>query len=241
MSAFDALTKIKQAVEHPKTDHQLPKSRLLAFKAIISKTALQGTKGDHVEVVHGDHSRRVLGDFIENVSGNHSATIKKDQTIRIEGDHRETLVGQCYQNIIGPHMVTNMDVRNETRLDTYTKVYGEFEVLEDDNGKFHRLARTYTAVAEFDFEYYTAKLEIDAVLAQLYVIGALTLGTTQATISVFQNSWDGVHLSQRFLLQEIKNIASDIAAWASHAGLGEGDFRCIMNACPDIGTGTPFR
>jgi len=126
MSAFDALTKIKQAVTHPKTDHLLPKSRSLAFKTITDKAALQGTKGQHCELTHGDHWKELKGNEVSNV--------RLDQKITIKGNHKETLVGRCYQNIIGPHIVQNNNVRNETRLGKYTEIYGCNEEQKDQDG-----------------------------------------------------------------------------------------------------------
>src|SRR5690349_2982706 len=107
MSAFDALTKIKQAVTHPKTDHLLPKSRSLAFKAITDKAALKGTKGDHCELVHGDHWKELKGNEVSNVKLDQKLTVSRHQTIKVVGNHKETLVGKVYQNVIGPHIVQN--------------------------------------------------------------------------------------------------------------------------------------
>jgi hypothetical protein len=143
MSAFDALTKIKQAVTHPKTDYTLPKSRSLAFKAITDKAALQGTKGQHCTLVHGDHWEEVAGAVTDNIQKdravmirkNHSFNVRGNQTVMIEGDHRETFAGPCLQSILGSHRVFNANVRNETRLGSYTEVYGKQEIHDDNNGK----------------------------------------------------------------------------------------------------------
>ncbi len=135
-------------------------------------------------------------------------------------------MGNVYQNIIGPHIVQNNAVRNETRLGAYSKTHGSFDVMDDHDKHFVYSAILMERCYVFDFEYYTSKIEIDLLLAQAMVM-ALTFGVTQATVGVFMNSWDGVHLSTKFMLQELKNAYSDVAAWASHVGLGEGDFRCI--------------
>ncbi len=240
MGVFDAKTKIKLAVPDPITDHTLPNSKSLSFTAITQPTALDGTKGQRCSLDHGDHWHEVRGTETHNVIVDQKSTISRHQTILVKGNHKETLVGKVYQNIIGPHIVQNNTVRNETRLGTYVKTHGNFEVQDDHDGHFVYSSILMERCYVFDFEYYTSKVEIDLLLAQAMFM-ALTFGVTQATISVFQNSLDSVHLSTKFMLQEIKNMGSDIAAWASHVGLGQGDFRCILNGCPDIGTGTPFR
>jgi hypothetical protein len=240
MGVFAGDTKVSRAVADPATDHKLPDSKSLSFRAITRDTALSGTKGQHCNLTHGDEWDELKGTRTENVAVDHKQTVKGDQTIRIWKDHQETIVGNCYQNIIGPHIVQNNNVKNETALGAYTKTFGSFDVQDDHDGHFVYAAVLMSRVYLFDFEFYGSKVEIDLLLMQA-MVAALTFGVTQATVSVYQNSLDGVHLTQKFMLQEIKNVASDIAAWASHIGLGEGDMRCIMNACPDIGSGTPFR
>jgi len=159
MSAFDALTKIKQAVEHPKTDHQLPKSRSLAFKAIAGKAALQGTKGQHCTLVHGDHWNEVKGNEVSNVKLDQKLTVSRHQTIKVVGNHKETIVGKVYQNIIGPHIVQNNAVRNETRLAKFTLVYGDNEQQSDKIANYSAVPFSFSAISVFDLEYVTAKVE----------------------------------------------------------------------------------
>lgn len=54
MGVFDAKTKTKLAVPDPITDHTLPNSKSLSFKAITQPAALAGTKGQQCNLVHGD-------------------------------------------------------------------------------------------------------------------------------------------------------------------------------------------
>lgn len=160
MSAFDALTKIKQAVEHPKTDHLLPKSRSLAFKAITGKAALKGTKGDHCELVHGDHWKELKGNETMNVKLDQKLTVKQHQTIKVVGNHKETLVGKVYQNVIGPHIVQNNAVRNETRLSRYTLVYGQNELASAKIGDAQVTGFSASACLVIDMEYASVKWEV---------------------------------------------------------------------------------
>jgi len=169
MSAFDALTKIKQAVTHPKTDHQLPKSRSLAFKAITDKAALQGTKGQHCTLVHGDHWNEVKGNEVSNVKLDQKLTVSRHQTIKVVGNHKETLVGKVYQNVIGPHIVQNNAVRNETRLSSFNLVYGDFEQHDDADGHLQQADVLMECTWYFNGEYTESKLEITPVHLELKV------------------------------------------------------------------------
>jgi hypothetical protein len=127
MSAFDGEIKIARAVSDPQTDHTLPSSKSLSWKAITTPAALAGTTGAFCELVHGDKWNEI--------KGNHTENIAQNQTLKVVGKHKETLVESCYQNIIGPHIVQNNDVRNETRLNAYTKTYGDntqYQNIADD-------------------------------------------------------------------------------------------------------------
>jgi len=68
------------------------------------------------------------------VKGNETKNVHLDQKITVKGNHKETLVGRTYQNIIGPHIVQNNNVRNETRLAKYTEIYGDNEHAADASG-----------------------------------------------------------------------------------------------------------
>src|SRR5580704_5982935 len=106
MSVFDGKIKTKSRTPYPHTDHKLIPSGFLSYTAINEEHALRGTKGKHCDLVHGDHWNEIEGCHNENIG--------QDQTIKVVGKHKETLVESCYQNIIGPQIVLNNNVRNET-------------------------------------------------------------------------------------------------------------------------------
>lgn len=126
MSCFDGKAKTLRAEGEPGTDQILPASRSLLWARIASRTALPGTDGEHAELVHGD--------FGERVSRNQNRHVLRDQVIKIDGKQNETFSEDCCQNFIGPQMVTNHTVRNETALARYTKVWGLATCEEDHSG-----------------------------------------------------------------------------------------------------------
>jgi hypothetical protein len=133
MSAFDALTKIKQAVTHPKTDHTLPKSRSLAFKAITEKAALQGTKGQHCTLVHGDHWNEVKGNQRENIKKNHHQTVNGNSNISIDGTHEKKIMKGYNRNVIGPELTVNIAPKVSTFVEPFTELHSSPHTENSDD------------------------------------------------------------------------------------------------------------
>jgi hypothetical protein len=200
MSAFDSATKIGRAVGDPLTDGKLPHPKSLSWAAITTSTAVIGTNGTHCELVHGDRWHEIRGNHNENIAAN--------QTIKVVGKHKETIVESCYQNTIGPHIVMNCNVRNETRLGTYTEVYGDQEIQKSGEDGWDKKKRKYERYT-FHHELNGEHVEIAGFLGTV-IAANLQLGITQATVSVFKNALDGFKFANAFLLQEIFNLASDI-------------------------------
>jgi hypothetical protein len=159
MSAFNASTKIKRAVSDPLSDHKLPHPKSLSWGAIHTSTAVSGTKGEHCDLVHGDQWNEV--------KGNHNENILQNQTIKVVGKHKETLVESCYQNIIGPHIVQNNSVRNETRLDKFSLVYGDNTITQDSSGDQNVKPFDYSCTWVLSFEADTSKLETVGIHGEL--------------------------------------------------------------------------
>src|SRR5947209_1994057 len=195
MSIFDGLTKTKLAVPNPLTDHTLPDSKSLSFKAITGRTALNGTQGQHCNLVHGDHWHEVRGTEINNVIVDQKSTISRHQSIVVKGDHKETLVGKCYQNIIGPHVVLNNTVRNETRLGTFTKVYGENWTHEHSWGNVSQMDENYQNIWVLNMANTTMNIEsqgihLEGVLVHGELVGVHAEATAlhaEITLVHFQN------------------------------------------------------
>src|SRR5215472_14467182 len=144
MRVFDATTKVKTAVSDPLTDHKLLHPKSLSWGAITSPSAVAGTNGAHCDLVHGDQWHEI--------KGNHKQNIQQNQTIKVVGKHKETLVDSCYQNIIGPHIVLNNDVRNETRLGVFTKTSGFYWHTEPGYGEVSQMDMNFSNIIGFQAE-----------------------------------------------------------------------------------------
>ena len=84
-SVFDAANKIPRRVKDPITDDTLPSPGSLNWKQIASATALSGTTGVDVMLVHGDRWQELKGSLTENYT--------VDKKITVKGKHTETITG----------------------------------------------------------------------------------------------------------------------------------------------------
>jgi hypothetical protein len=95
----------------------------------------------------------------------------------VTGKHKETLVESCYQNIIGPHIVLNNNVRNETRLGVFTKTYGENWIQQHSWGNVSQMDQNYLNIVQIqcantstDFESFGVQIEGCGVHGELIAV-----------------------------------------------------------------------
>jgi hypothetical protein len=161
VSVFNSTTKVFRTLGSSVTDNRLPGSASLSWRAISTTRALGSQSGTECELLHGDHSRHITGNRTENIVSNSKHAVDGDQTIQVNGKHKETIVLDCYQNIIGPHVVLNQTVRNETHLGTRTLVYGAFLNKDDASGDLQYAASLFEHTNVLNFEWSTNKLEVE--------------------------------------------------------------------------------
>src|SRR5262249_18613080 len=146
------------------------------------------------------------------------STISRHQTIVVKGNHKETFVGRCYQNIIGPHIVQNNTVRNETRLGTFTKVYGENWTHEHSWGNVSQMGQNYQNITVLQMANTTTNIESTGThIEGVGVHGELCLVHGEAkllhgeiTVIHFQN--DIINQSDKEMENRLKAIESSINA-----------------------------
>ncbi|HEV7676381.1 MAG TPA: hypothetical protein VGQ12_17755 [Candidatus Angelobacter sp.] len=166
MAVFDGKSKTTRAVSDTGDDKKLPAAGSLSWSSIKTSSALSGTTGASCELVSGDRWHQTTGKHFDQITDSHKHLVGGDQTVTVTGDHKEVICGTCSQNIIGPHLVTNMNARNETRLGAMTRVHGELELVDDEDGKVHFGTRQYTLygmtheVEGFHFEFAPEHCEI---------------------------------------------------------------------------------
>jgi hypothetical protein len=224
MGVFDSLTQCKRAVADPVTDHKLPHPKSLSWAGITTPTAVLGTTGAHCDLLHGDQWTEIKGDHKMNIAAN--------QTIKVVGKHKETIVESCYQNMIGPHIVTNCNARNETRLGTYTEVYGDQEIQRGGEDEWEKKWHKYE-VEGFHFEAKAIHVESTAALLTVAVAN-VTMAAINATMTILKDESEQLHLSHWTFSDVSEFLGNRIAAAIVDMGAGEMDYRCIMNACPEI-------
>jgi len=68
---------------------------------------------------------------------NRKESVGVNQTIMIGGDQKETICGTANETIIGPHIITNMNVYNETRLLPHIQTHGDNDWYNNAVNYFH--------------------------------------------------------------------------------------------------------
>jgi uncharacterized protein YcfJ len=161
-AVFDGKTKVGRAVADPGTDDTLPVPGSLTLAAITTPAALSGTVGAECKLVNGDRWQQISGNQTEFVSGNLMTTISGNQThttsgnqtVTVSGNHSETIIGNTLQTMIGAQIVSNMDVRNETRAVTHLHTHGDSFFQYTPNAQFqvHDLDMQATLMFMFEAE-----------------------------------------------------------------------------------------
>lgn len=170
MSAFSGITKVSRKVSDPGTDRELPEPAGLSWTRITDQTALADTKGVHCELIHGNSWEQTNGRKSSHITADQQFTVSGDQTIVIKGNHRETIVQDCYQNIIGPHVVTNHTVRNETRMGSSTTTYGVLTRQDSHDGKMYYADSLYELALDWNFEISVSKLTVQVLHTEVKAI-----------------------------------------------------------------------
>jgi hypothetical protein len=232
MGVFDAKSKTKREVSDPGNDKKLPTSGALSWGSIKTPGALSGTTGASCELVSGDRWHQTTGKHFEQTAESHKHIVGGDQTVTIAGDHKQVICGTCSQNMIGPHLVTNMNARNETRLGAVTRVHGELELVDDEDGKIHYGLRQYTLyemtheVEGIHFEFAAEHLEIKA--NHFYASGL----DASAVLTQFQTR--ALNAEVDTTEADIKGLKGDIKALQTKLGAMEAKATaCVATAGVD--------
>lgn len=238
MSVFDGAVKTGRKVKDPGTDRNLPSPGALSYKSIKSVTALAGCTGNDAHIVRGDRWMESLGKHTEHVTGVTKINVDSDQTIKIGGDQKETICGISNETVIGPHLITNMNIFNETRLGAHTQVHGELEWHHDEDGEIHFGLRQYTIYAmtheieSVHFEFAPFHFEIKG--NHNYASGI------DANASAFVYQAKAINAEVDVTQADIKGLQGDIQALQGRLGALEGNAHgCVATAGPDPNI-TPF-
>jgi hypothetical protein len=233
MSVFDSVVRVQTPSENTANDSRLPHPSSLFWADIAGPAALAGTAGADCELVHGDRFQQTNGHHVEEITGGQKHTVAGDQTLVIGGKQKETITGYCYQNIIGPQLVTNHSVRNETRMARATLVYGDFFV--DDNpppegagggGRWYYADYFLTNTVILNHEIDTTKVDLHTAHVEAAVLlhaeakavhtefGFVNFQTAanKEDIAATKDEVDGLNSAVSAMNTEVKAINTDLAA-----------------------------
>lgn len=101
----------------------------LSVGAMLSATALAGTTGTDVELIHGQQWQERTGDRITNLHGSLTGHIFKNETWTIDGDLTFTVHGKTVDNRIGVHHQTNTNPRFDHFIHTRTETHDQPQVI----------------------------------------------------------------------------------------------------------------
>ncbi len=232
MGVFDGAVKVARKVKDPATDKQLPSPGALSYGGIKSPIGLAGCNGADAQIVHGDRWLESLGKHTEHVLGEAKINSDSNQTIMVAGDQTETICGTANETIIGPHLIANMNVFNETRLGAHTQVHGELEMLNDEDGKIHYGVRQYTLYGiTFEFEAF----HFECGLNHVEIKGNHPYASfLDANATLFKFETNALNAEEDVSKNDIDALKSDIQALQGRLGALEGNAHgCIASAGPD--------
>jgi hypothetical protein len=216
MSVFDGKPKVERKVKDPGTDPSLPLGGALSYDAVKSSTGLAGCDGADAQLIHGDRWSEILGKNTQHIANDSKITMDANHSIQVGEHQKETICGTSTETIIGPHIITNMNVYNETRLGAHTQVHGELELFDDEDGRIHYGIRQYT-LYDFTFEVEAVHTEyadfhLEAKGTHAYASGI------EAQATLFQFETKPLNVEEGVTQANIKALKGDIAGLQGKLG-----------------------
>jgi hypothetical protein len=225
MPVFDAATQVGRFVSDPGTDKRLPPGGSLSYGSITSPSALAGTLGIDVALVHGDQWDQVEGNRTCNILMNHICTVFQDEVYKVLIDRRTTIAGNYYktvignynQTIIGIHNVTNISNRNNTYVSPKIEVHtapkqsqeptGWWQYIKE-NTKIYYYQTNIVLGAAFNFSVF----EVNIALIRLGAFGF------DGTATGFQMEFICFRIDVKLSDNRITAMALKVSALNGHLG-----------------------
>lgn len=246
MAVFGGSTKISRAVADPGTDKTLPSSGSLSWGGITGASGVAGTTGVDCKLVSGDRWQQISGTHTENigtnlkttVTGDQTHTIQGNQTIEIGGKKELTVAQQCLETMVGPHMITNMDVFNETRLSVQMKVHGD---LEWQRTQDWQVQYGTTNLSHYSLLIEVEEFHVEAALNHYEAKGVHTyasVGDGNAVLTKFETA--PINASAKLTDNKINTLALWIKILNTEVGAMDTKVGMRLNALPTFSTSSPF-
>lgn len=112
---------------NPSSDHKTPNLGSLNLSAMTSPTALAGTNGVCVSLVHGDVWNQMEGNQTENILKNRTTIVNFDEKCAVNQNMNYYVAGKTNDTRIGVHNQTNMSPRNDIFMHTRSEIHHEKE------------------------------------------------------------------------------------------------------------------
>ena len=183
MGVFDGKPRVQRQVKDPGTDPSLPPGGALSYGAVKSATGLAGCDGSDVQLINGDRWIESLGKHTQHVASDSKITMDANHSIQVGEHQKETICGTSTETIVGPHIITNMDVYNETRLGTHIQVHGGLEWMHDEEWQVHYGGGQYT-IFFFTVEFESIHLEVAELHAEAKGAHAYASGIEAAATAI---------------------------------------------------------
>lgn len=214
MAVFNGDIRTPRAVADPGTDHQLPPSGALSYGAMQSQSALAGTNGADVALVHGNKWLELDGNLTQDIHGNEKDTIDGNLVGKVLSNMDWTVVGNTADKRIGSHVSTNVAPRHDIYCHSLTETHHQPHCKQQPTSRKEVITNQY-----FDAHSWFTHTWLSALVA---AVGINVFGAygRLAGVYVQDNSLAfGFHLGKtelKALKTDIAGIGSDIRALHLH-------------------------
>lgn len=158
MSTFDEAVEIATRKNAATTDKDLPDLGSLDLKAMTSETALAGTNGITVSLIHGNEWNQLEGNRTENILKSLFTHITINEVRTVDENLANKVTGTTNDTRVGVHNQTNIAPRNDTFMHTRTEIHHQPEHREQKTEDFNVL-NVVREVAKEIFEFQYLKME----------------------------------------------------------------------------------
>ena len=129
MAVFSANVETATGTNAAANDSKPPAFASLSSGAMTSESALAGTNGVDVFLIHGDRWQQIVGNEQVNILKNLTTNITLNETRTVFGNLVNKVVGTTTDTRIGVHNQTNIASRNDTFVHTRTEDHHQPEQI----------------------------------------------------------------------------------------------------------------
>lgn len=209
MSTFDDVVKTGTRKNAANGDKDLPDLGALNPSAMTSITALAGTNGIEVSLVHGDEWNQMEGNLTENILKNLLTHITLDETRTVDQNLINRVNGTTNDTRVGVHNQTNIAPRNDEFMHTRSEIHHQPEQREQKTEDFNILNVVREVAKEiFEFQY----LKIEARLAHLEFCATVNFEKKlfDVTGNVFKMEGDAIEVKMSEIKASLGALGTEI-------------------------------